>query len=107
MSDKDLKNAALPRRNFIQKAAAGLGVAALGGVSAKETPAAKVDRHWDLAADVVVVGAGASGLPASLMAAEAGASVIVVEQNYDIGGPGVESGGNNRRARRPGRPTKT
>jgi urocanate reductase len=94
MCDKDLKNAALPRRNFIQKAAAGLGVAALGGVSAKEAPAAKVDRHWDLAADVVVVGAGASGLPASIMAAEAGASVIVIEQNYDIGGHGIESGGN-------------
>src|SRR5215469_6381416 len=94
MSKSDPKNAALPRRNFIQKAAAGLGAAALGGIVAKETPAAKVDRHWDLSADVVVVGAGASGLPASITAAEAGASVIVVEQNYDIGGHAIESGGN-------------
>src|SRR5215469_11307814 len=94
MSKSDPKNAALPRRNFIQKAAAGLGAAALGSVGAKETPAAKVDRHWDLTADVVVVGAGAAGLPAANAAAEAGASVIVVEQNYDIGGHAIESGGN-------------
>jgi flavocytochrome c len=88
------KNADVPRRAFIQKAAAGLGAAALGGIGAKETPAAKLDRHWDLATDVVVVGAGAAGLPAAISAAEAGASVVVVEQNHDIGGHGIESGGN-------------
>src|SRR6202140_77494 len=49
---------------------------------------------WDLPADVVVVGSGAAGLPASISAAEQGASVIVVEQNYDIGGHAIESGGN-------------
>jgi len=91
MSKSDPANAALPRRGFIQKAAAGLGVAALGGIGAKEANAA---RHWDLAADVVVIGSGAAGLPASIAAAEAGASVIIVEQNYDIGGHAIESGGN-------------
>ena len=94
MSQSDAKNAALPRRGFIQKAASGLGAAALGGLGAKEAEAAKVKRHWDLAADVVVVGAGAAGLPAAIAAAEQGASVIVVEQNYDIGGHAIESGGN-------------
>jgi len=94
MSQSDAKNAALPRRGFLQKAASGLGAAALGGLGAKEAEAAKVKRHWDLAADVVVVGAGAAGLPASIAAAEQGASVIVVEQNYDIGGHAIESGGN-------------
>jgi hypothetical protein len=94
MSATDPKSAALPRRGFIQKAAAGLGAAALGGITAPETQAAKLDRHWDLSADVVIVGSGAAGLPASIAAAEAGASVIVVEQNYDIGGPAIESGGN-------------
>ena len=84
----------MPRRGFIQKAAAGLGAAALGSIAARETDAAKLDRHWDLAADVVVVGSGAAGLPASITAAEQGASVIVVEQNYDIGGHAIESGGN-------------
>ena len=85
---------ALPRRGFIQKAVAGLGGAAIGGLGAKKAEAAKVKPHWDLAADVVVVGAGAAGLPASITAAELGASVIVVDQNYDIGGHAIESGGN-------------
>src|SRR5258708_25758601 len=94
MSQSDANNAALPRRRFIRKAAYGLGAAALGGLGVKEAEAAKVIRNWDLAADVVVVGAGAAGLPASITAAEQGASVMVVEQNYDIGGHAIESGGN-------------
>src|SRR5258706_5338917 len=85
---------ALPRRGFIQRAAAGLGGAAIGGLGAKVAEAAQVKRRWDLAADVVVIGAGAAGLPASIAAAEQGASVIVIEQNYDIGGHAIESGGN-------------
>ncbi len=93
MSKSDAKSEALPRRGFIQKAAAGLGAAALGSIGARESDAAKPERHWDLAADVVVVGSGAAGLPASIAAAEEGASVIVVEQNYDIGGHAIESGG--------------
>src|SRR5262249_28216951 len=36
---------------------------------------------WDLVADVVVVGAGATGLPAAIKAVDGGASVIVVETN--------------------------
>jgi len=94
MKEIDPKKTALPRRGFIQKAAAGLGAAALGGLSSQAAQAAKLDKHWDLAADVVVVGSGAAGLPASITAAEQGASVIVVEQNYDIGGHAIESGGN-------------
>src|ERR1700726_4304059 len=94
MSKSDTKNVALPRRGFIQKAAAGLGAAALGSFGAKETHGAKIERHWDLAADVVVIGSGANGLPAGIEAAENGASVIIVEQNYDIGRHAIESGGN-------------
>src|SRR5213593_2128268 len=52
------------------------------------------DRSWDLEADVVVIGAGAAGLPAAIKAVEGGASVIVVETNYDIGGHAIISGGN-------------
>ncbi|MBM3223011.1 MAG: FAD-binding protein [Candidatus Tectomicrobia bacterium] len=50
--------------------------------------------HWDLVADIVVIGAGATGLPAAIAARDAGASVIVVEANYDIGGHAILSGGN-------------
>jgi NADPH-dependent 2,4-dienoyl-CoA reductase/sulfur reductase-like enzyme len=49
---------------------------------------------WDLEADVVVIGAGATGLPAAIKAADAGASVLVVDANYDVGGHAILSGGN-------------
>ncbi len=49
---------------------------------------------WDLEADVVVVGSGAAGLPAAIRAVDGGASVIVVETNYDVGGHAILSGGN-------------
>ena len=48
---------------------------------------------WDLEADVLVIGSGAAGLPAAIKAVEAGASVIVVEANYDVGGHAILSGG--------------
>ena len=51
-------------------------------------------QSWDLEADVVIIGSGAAGLPAAIKAADAGASVIVVETNYDIGGHAIISGGN-------------
>jgi hypothetical protein len=49
---------------------------------------------WDFAADIVVIGSGAAGLPAAIKAADEGASVIVVEANYDVGGHAIISGGN-------------
>ena len=54
----------------------------------------KVPSSWDFEADVVVIGAGAAGLPAAIKAADEGASVIVVEANYDVGGHAIISGGN-------------
>src|SRR5215207_8436504 len=50
--------------------------------------------NWDLEADVIVIGSGAAGLPAAIRAVEGGASVIVVEANYDVGGHAILSGGN-------------
>src|SRR5262245_43995415 len=49
--------------------------------------------RWDYTADVVVIGAGASGLPAGISARDHGASVIVVDENFDIGGRAMLSGG--------------
>ncbi len=43
-------------------------------------------RHDDLNTDVLVVGAGASGLPAAIGAARAGANVICIEEDPVIGG---------------------
>src|SRR5262245_54267448 len=48
---------------------------------------------WDHTADVVVIGAGVAGLPGAIAACDHGASVIVVDENFDIGGRGMLSGG--------------
>ena len=50
--------------------------------------------RWDREADVVVIGSGASGLPAAIVAREAGSSVIVVEAQNHTGGHAICSGGN-------------
>src|ERR1700733_6753208 len=50
--------------------------------------------NWDRAADVVVIGSGATGMPAAIVAREAGASVIVVEAENHVGGHAITSGGN-------------
>jgi succinate dehydrogenase/fumarate reductase flavoprotein subunit len=49
---------------------------------------------WQQEADVVVIGSGACGLPAAIAAREAGASVLLVEAEADIGGHAITSGGN-------------
>jgi len=54
---------------------------------------AATNRGWNLEADVLVIGSGAAGLPAAIKATEGGASVIVVETNYDVGGHAILSGG--------------
>jgi succinate dehydrogenase/fumarate reductase flavoprotein subunit len=53
-----------------------------------------VPSHWDDAADIVVIGSGATGLPAAIVARETGASVILVEAQNHIGGHAICSGGN-------------
>ncbi|HUD84881.1 MAG TPA: FAD-dependent oxidoreductase [Xanthobacteraceae bacterium] len=53
-----------------------------------------MESNWHREADVVVVGSGATGLPAAIVAREAGASVIVVEAEPRIGGHAITSGGN-------------
>ena len=85
----------LSRRDFFKKgAAAGVGAAALAGVgkaAAQQAPGEDIEWHYE--ADVVVIGSGATGLPAAIRARDLGASVLVVEQNYEIGGSMLHSGG--------------
>lgn len=49
---------------------------------------------WDYAADIIIIGSGATGLSAAVRARDLGASVIVVEANYDVGGHAILSDGN-------------
>ena len=82
----------LSRRDLITTTAE--GGADMSGPGAPGSGIGKIPAGWDLEADVVVIGAGAAGLPAAIKAADGGATVIVVETNYDIGGHAIISGGN-------------
>lgn len=83
----------LSRRSFLAGSAAmgGMMFGMSGAASASE---GKVPAKWDFEADVVVVGAGAAGIPTAIRAREAGLSVLVVDANYDIGGHAIISQGN-------------
>jgi succinate dehydrogenase/fumarate reductase flavoprotein subunit len=95
----DKSKSKISRRDFVRFAGAGAAAIAAAGASsslAAQSPggAPGIPKKWDLEADVVVIGAGAVGLPAAIRAADAGASVIVIDANYDIGGHAILSGGN-------------
>ena len=89
----------MDRRRFIKDGATlGVGATALAGVATQEAEVAaqrvtSATTKWDRTADVVIAGAGASGLCAAIMARDQGASVIVIDQNHDIGGHAMVSGG--------------
>src|SRR3984957_6593446 len=91
--DKQVQNG-VSRRDFLKSSATGAGAAALTGLGIEQARAEGRPSHWDKEADVVVIGAGATGLPAAIQAAEGGASVIVIEANSDVGGHAILSGGN-------------
>jgi len=85
----------LSRRDFLRtSAAAGVGATALAGLEAGQAQTVTAaDIDWDHEADVVIAGAGAAGLCASVSARDQGVSVVVVEENHDIGGHAMVSGG--------------
>jgi succinate dehydrogenase/fumarate reductase flavoprotein subunit len=91
--DKTNQNS-VSRRDFIKTTATGAGVAALTGIGVDAAKAEARPARWDKEADVVVIGAGATGLPAAIQAAEGGASVILIDANTDVGGHAILSGGN-------------
>jgi len=85
----------LSRRDFLRTGvAAGIGATAHAGVEAAQAQAVTAaDINWDHEADVVIAGAGAAGLCASVSARDRRVSVIVVDENHDIGGHAMVSGG--------------
>jgi succinate dehydrogenase/fumarate reductase flavoprotein subunit len=81
----------MPKENVDRRAfLKGAALTALAPAAQAATP----ERKWDKEADVVVIGSGAAGLPASIIAKENGASVIMVEANSDIGGHAAVCTGN-------------
>jgi urocanate reductase len=93
-------DAPLKRRDFLSSGAAA-GAVAIGAIQAQPATAAETIA-WDREVDVVVISAGAGGLVAGIAAREKGASVLIVEKNFDIGGRAMMSygglyiGGGNR-----------
>jgi len=83
---------ALSRREFFKAgAAAGVSAAALGG-SVAVASADHSEEAWDYEYDVVICGGGCAGITAAIRARDSGASVLVVDQNYDLGGRMLHSG---------------
>ena len=80
------------RRDLVKTAAAGISAVALPRMVAPEAKAAGIPKRWDKGADVVIVGAGITGISASIEAAENGASVLLIEKNFDVGGHAILSG---------------
>src|SRR5258705_152875 len=85
---------AISRRDFVAKgASAGISTSVLsmsGNALAQQSPADAI--RWDYEADIVIIGAGCLGLPAAIRARDLGASVILVDQNFDVGGKMLHSG---------------
>ena len=84
------------RRDFVRTGAvAGLGAGALltpDPAPAQESTSGGGDVAWDYDVDVVVAGGGCAGLTAAIRARDLGASVLVVDQNFDVGGRMLHSG---------------
>jgi len=81
------------RRAFVTTGAAGLGAAALlpaDDAAAQRRRDGGIEWHYEV--DVVVAGGGCAGLTAAIRARDLGASVLVVEQNFDVGGRMLHSG---------------
>jgi len=92
--ERDQRGNDASQRNLLATMGGSDGAQTGAGSAAEERTEAESGQHWDLVADVVVVGSGAAGLAAAVAAIDRGASVIVAEANYDIGGHAIVSGGN-------------
>src|SRR5262245_17918654 len=86
----------LNRRDLLKRGGGTAAALAAGGLAADSASAQaqKPPTKWNREADIVIIGSGASGIPAAIVAREAGASVIVVETQNHAGGHGIVSGGN-------------
>jgi succinate dehydrogenase/fumarate reductase flavoprotein subunit len=83
------------RRDLLVRGSATAAAATAGGLaSPASAQAQQTPTSWDHEADIVVIGSGAAGLPAAIVAKEAGSSVIVVEAQPHVGGHARCSGGN-------------
>jgi succinate dehydrogenase/fumarate reductase flavoprotein subunit len=84
---------AVNRRDILVGSGTSLGSLLVGNSFAK-SPQNEDVHLWSYEAAVVVIGSGATGLPAAIVAKEAGDTVIIVEAENHLGGHAICSGGN-------------
>ena len=84
----------LNRRDLLISGGAAAAVGGVAVVSPVSAQAPQVPGKWDRETDVVVIGAGATGFTAAIVAREAGLSVVMLEAEKHIGGHAITSGGN-------------
>ena len=92
---KQQSEGGLSRRDFVRAgAAAGVGAAVLAdpGQAMAQTAAAAGGSDWHYEFDVIVAGGGCAGLSSAIRAHDLGASVLVIDQNFDLGGRMLHSG---------------
>lgn len=86
----------MQRRFFLKSSAGAIGLGLLGtlpGGSAtanRTTPKNKLVAEETIHTDVLVVGAGSSGIPAAVAAARQGANVVLLEEDFLPGGAPVD-----------------
>jgi len=82
------------RRRLLRSAALGAAGVAAGSLAVSPATArAASSRNWHREADIVVAGSGSAALTAALVAAKAGAKVLVLEKGPITGGTTRKSGG--------------
>src|SRR5690606_5707422 len=92
---KQQSEGGLSRRDFVRAgAAAGVGAAVLAdpGQAMAQAGAAAGGSDWHYEFDVIVAGGGCAGLSSAIRAHDLGASVLVIDQNFDLGGRMLHSG---------------
>lgn len=87
----DTERAGLKRREVLTGALAAGTISTPLASSADVVPDEGIT--WDYETDVLVLGAGCVGLTAAVRARDLGNDVLVLEQNYDVGGKLAHSGG--------------
>ncbi len=83
----------LNRRGFLKRSTAAAAAGLLAGSGARAGNLCEMPQKWEKELDVIVVGGGGAGLAAAITAAEAGASVAVLEKMAFPGGNTMISGG--------------
>lgn len=83
----------LSRRDFLKGSAAVAATGLMSSVFNAEETAEASSVTWDIEADVLILGAGGSGMCAGYEAATAGAKTVILEKSDTFGGTSIRSGG--------------